>query len=96
MILSVKPSIEELIRQTTGKSFEEMTDEELINLVNSTRNCYQMLSGAAKARKARRSRPSTTTATDWSTGPVLLRRLLQTGVVLSWIKTTKKKGPLQT
>lgn len=66
MILSVKPSIEELIRQTTGKSFEEMTDEELINLVNSTRNCYQMLSGAAKARKAHRSRPSTTTATDWS------------------------------
>ena len=48
------PTIEELITQSTGKSFEDMTDAELIELVNSTRNCYQVLRGAAKARKAKR------------------------------------------
>jgi orotate phosphoribosyltransferase-like protein len=49
------PSIEELIRQATGKGFDEMTDEELIDLVNSSRNCYQILNQAAQARKERRT-----------------------------------------
>lgn len=48
------PSIEELIQQATGKSFQEMSDEELIDLVNNTRNCYQILNQAAQARKERR------------------------------------------
>jgi Mg2+/Co2+ transporter CorC len=48
------PSIEELIQQVTGKSFQDMDDEELIDLVNSTRNCYQVLGAAAQMRKARR------------------------------------------
>lgn len=60
------PTIEELIKQTTGKSFEEMDDAELIDLVNSTRNCYQVLSGAAKARKAKREGKTVTAVTDWS------------------------------
>lgn len=60
------PTIEELIKQTTGKSFEEMDDAELIDLVNSTRNCYQVLSGAAKARKAKREGKTVTAAVDWS------------------------------
>ena len=49
------PSIEELIRQATGKGFDEMSDEELIDLVNSSRNCYQILNQAAQARKERRT-----------------------------------------
>ena len=59
------PSIEELIRQTTGKGFDEMTDEELIDIVNSSRSCYQLLAGAAKARKVKREGKTVIAVDDW-------------------------------
>lgn len=49
-------SIEELIKQATGKSFAEMTDEELLAWVNDTRSSYQKLTSAFTDRKRRQEK----------------------------------------